>query len=41
MSDDDKDTVLLICDSCDEEYQVPEDTEHCPICGKRCYDIND
>lgn len=31
------DTVLFLCDNCDEEYQVPESTRHCPICGKRGY----
>lgn len=35
-----EDLVLLICGECDEEYQVREETQHCPVCGKRVFDVN-
>lgn len=27
------DNVVRACTSCQEEYQLPEDLEICPICG--------
>lgn len=28
------DKVFRFCVTCDEEYELPEDLEACPICGK-------
>lgn len=29
----DKENSLIFCTICEEEYDLPEDTETCPICG--------
>lgn len=28
-----EETVLFCCDTCDEEYHLPEGTTQCPVCG--------
>ena len=25
----------IYCDSCDEDFLLPEDTQECPVCGNR------
>lgn len=34
MLSDVMDTCWTYCKSCDEEYDVPEDLQQCPICGE-------
>jgi len=31
----DMDRVIVHCTTCDEEYDLPEGMEKCPICGNR------
>ena len=30
-----EETVWFYCDSCDEEYELPEDSSQCPFCWER------
>ena len=37
VEDDDikPEKVWMFCPNCTEEYDLPEDMEQCPICGKK------
>jgi rRNA maturation endonuclease Nob1 len=33
------DSIIYLCETCDEEFPLPEETAACPFCGGELRDI--